>query len=86
MPVPAWTVAVPGVTVMPVRAGLLTVIVPVPETGPDAAVIVAVPFPMPVANPPALMVATALLLLVQVTVPEQAELELLAYEQVAVNC
>lgn len=78
VPVPDWTVAVPGVTVMPVSAGLLTVMVLVPETAPDVAVMVAVPFPTPVANPPVLMEATVLLLLVHVTVVVQVELELLA--------
>jgi hypothetical protein len=78
VPVPAWTVAAPGVTVMPVSAGLLTVMVPVPETAPDVAVMVAVPLPTPVANPPALMDATALLLLAHFTVVVQVELELLA--------
>jgi hypothetical protein len=78
VPVPACTVAVPGVTPMPVRAGLLTVMVLVPVTPPEAAVMVAVPLPMPVAMPPVPMVATDLLLLDHVTVVVQAALVLLA--------
>ena len=74
---PATREAVAGDREMPVRAGLETVSVPVPETEPEVALMVAVPTATPVARPFEAMVAAAVLLLDQVTVEVQLELVLL---------
>ncbi len=77
VPVPATIEAVAGDKAMPVRVGLVTVSVPVPETEPEAALMVAVPDATPVARPFEPMVAAAVLLLDQMTVDEQLEVVLL---------
>ena len=77
VPVPATIEAVAGDKEMPVRAGLVTVSVPVPETEPDVALMVDVPTATPVARPFDAMVAAAVLLLDQVTVDEQLDVVLL---------
>jgi hypothetical protein len=69
--------AVLGVTVMPVRVGLLTVSALLPVMLPETALMVAVPAATPLARPAALMVATAGLGLDQATVAVQLELVLL---------
>lgn len=86
VPVPATIEAVAGESVMLLRAGLVTVSAPVPETEPDVALMVVVPEATPVARPFEAMVAAAALLLDQVTVEEQFEVVLFEYVQVAVYC
>ena len=61
---------------MPVRVALATVRRPLPETLPEVALMVAVPAAIPLASPLAAMVATAGLLLDQVTLAVQFELVL----------
>lgn len=77
VPVPATTEAVAGDKEMLVRAGLVTLSVPVPETEPEVALMVAVPTATPVARPFEAMVAAAVLLLDQVTAEEQLDVVLL---------
>jgi hypothetical protein len=75
---PRWTLA----------GGLLasTVSVPEPEIEPDVAVMLTVPAATPVARPEALMVASALLLLDQVTVDVQVDTLESEYVQLAAYC
>ena len=69
---------VAGVTVIDVRTGAVTVRAAVPVIAPEAAVIVEVPVVLPaVARPPAAMVATDVLLDVQVTVEVMSAVVLL---------
>ena len=64
---------------MPVRVGLVTVSTPLPVTLPETALMVALPAATALAKPVLLTVATAGLLLDQVTVAVQSELVLLEY-------
>ena len=73
---PATMEAVAGDREMLVRAGLVTVSVPVPETEPEVALMVAVPTATPVARPFEAMVAAAVLLLDQAIVDEQFDVVL----------
>ena len=86
VPVPAAMEAVAGEREMAVNVAPVTVRTLVALVLPEVAVIVDEPAATPVASPAELMVAAAVLLLVQVTVEEQFELVLFAYEQVAVYC
>jgi hypothetical protein len=60
--------------------------VPEPEIEPEVAVMLTVPVATPVARPEALMVASALLLLDQVTVDVQVDTLESEYVQLAVYC
>ena len=77
VPVPAAMEAVAGVREMPVIVALVTVRTLVALVLPEVAVMVDEPAATPVASPVELMVAAAVLLLVQVTDEEQFELVLL---------
>src|SRR5437867_486115 len=77
--------AVPGLTVTDATGTVLTVIVAVPLCPSLVAVIVAAPAATPVTTPPPLTVATAVLLLAQVTVRPPTGLPL-ASRVVAVSC
>ena len=74
VPVPDTIEALPGMTAIPVRAGLITVRTLVVDVLPEVAVMVAEPTATPVARPALLMVATDALLLDHVTVDVQGEL------------
>jgi len=68
--------AVAGLTVMPVRTGLVTVRTPLPERLPEAALMVALPAATALARPALPIFAAAVLLLDQVTFAVQSELVL----------
>src|SRR5205823_2069131 len=82
---PAWTVAVAGLIVTAATATGVTVIVAAPLFPSLVAVIVAAPAVSPVTSPPALTVATAVLLLPQLTGRPDNGLPLASFE-VAVSC
>jgi hypothetical protein len=74
VPVPVTIEALPGMTAMLVRAGLITVRTLVVDVLPEVAVMVADPTATPVASPALLTVAMEALLLDHVTVDVQGEL------------